>query len=263
MAADVLMGNDAGRAALDPRASASHPPRARTAGARTGDGRRRRRPRRDRPDRVARPPRRLGKAPMMQAEDTARHATATDRSSSSRRRAGAAGSRPGRRSSTRRARSASTSTPCAAGAGICGRCQVVPAEGSFPKHGIESRADHLSPPGAVEAEYERVRGARRGPPALAVPRSRRRRRRRRAAREPGPPPGRPQGHRPSRDFEIDPVVRLHYVEVERPELEPARRRPRPALRGARARVGADRPRGRPRRRSGRSSRPSSRGRLQA
>jgi uncharacterized 2Fe-2S/4Fe-4S cluster protein (DUF4445 family) len=31
------------------------------------------------------------------------------------------------------------------GRGLCGRCQVVPAEGSFPKHGIESSDAHLSP----------------------------------------------------------------------------------------------------------------------
>ena len=44
------------------------------------------------------------------------------------------------------------------GRGLCGRCQVVPAEGSFPKHGIESSDGHLSPRGADEAEYDRLRG---------------------------------------------------------------------------------------------------------
>ena len=39
------------------------------------------------------------------------------------------------------------------GRGICGRCQVAPAEGHFAKHGIESRADHLSAGNAVEARY--------------------------------------------------------------------------------------------------------------
>ena len=29
------------------------------------------------------------------------------------------------------------------GRGICGRCQVVPMAGSFPKHGITSATDHL------------------------------------------------------------------------------------------------------------------------
>ena len=31
------------------------------------------------------------------------------------------------------------------GRGICGRCQVVPMEGSFPKHGLTSASDHLIP----------------------------------------------------------------------------------------------------------------------
>jgi uncharacterized 2Fe-2S/4Fe-4S cluster protein (DUF4445 family) len=30
------------------------------------------------------------------------------------------------------------------GRGICGRCQVLPAQGHFAKHGIESRPDHLT-----------------------------------------------------------------------------------------------------------------------
>jgi uncharacterized 2Fe-2S/4Fe-4S cluster protein (DUF4445 family) len=43
------------------------------------------------------------------------------------------------------------------GRGICGRCQVQPAEGHFAKHGIESRASHLSPGNAVEARYAEKR----------------------------------------------------------------------------------------------------------
>ena len=61
-----------------------------------------------------------------------------------------------------------------------------------------------------------------------------------------------------RDFDIDPVVRLHYVEVEPPELASPSGDLARLFGGARARVGADRPRGRPRRRSARSSRPSRR-----
>jgi len=38
------------------------------------------------------------------------------------------------------------------GRGLCGRCQVVPGEGSYPKHGIESSGSHLSPRRADEAE---------------------------------------------------------------------------------------------------------------
>jgi len=44
------------------------------------------------------------------------------------------------------------------GRGLCGRCQVVPGEGSFPKHGIESTGANLSPRGADEAEYDQLRG---------------------------------------------------------------------------------------------------------
>jgi uncharacterized 2Fe-2S/4Fe-4S cluster protein (DUF4445 family) len=35
----------------------------------------------------------------------------------------------------------------------CGKCQVIVEEGQFPKHGITSAADHLTPIEAVEAEY--------------------------------------------------------------------------------------------------------------
>jgi uncharacterized 2Fe-2S/4Fe-4S cluster protein (DUF4445 family) len=103
------------------------------------------------------------------------------------------------------------------GRGLCGRCQVVPAEGSFPKHGIESSGRHLSARGADEGEYDRLRG---------LP----------AARRLGcraevqgdvlvdvPPES--QVHRqvvrkglPVRDFVIDPAVRLHEVDVEKPSL---------------------------------------------
>ena len=103
------------------------------------------------------------------------------------------------------------------GRGLCGRCQVVPAEGTFPKHGIESSDGHLSPRGADEDEYDRLRG-------LAVGRRLGCR-----AQVQGdvlvdvPPES--QVHRqvvrkgvPVREFVIDPVVRLHEIEVERPEL---------------------------------------------
>ena len=39
------------------------------------------------------------------------------------------------------------------GRGLCGRCRVVCGEGDFPKHGIVSKSEHLSPSGAVEARY--------------------------------------------------------------------------------------------------------------
>ena len=44
------------------------------------------------------------------------------------------------------------------GRGICGRCQVVAAEGEFAKHGITSRADHLTPFSEPEARYRQRSG---------------------------------------------------------------------------------------------------------
>ena len=44
------------------------------------------------------------------------------------------------------------------GRGICSRCQVEVAEGDFAKHGVLSRADHLTPWNAVEARYVEKRG---------------------------------------------------------------------------------------------------------
>jgi len=111
------------------------------------------------------------------------------------------------------------------GRGLCGRCQVVPAEGSYPKHGIESSGGHLSTRGADEDEYDRLRGLAAG-----------RRLGCRAGIEGDllvdvPPES--QVHRqvvrkgvPVRDFVIDPVVRLYQVEVEPPVLD----RPTGALR---------------------------------
>ena len=104
------------------------------------------------------------------------------------------------------------------GRGLCGRCQVRPAEGAFPKHGITSSGTHLSASGADEAEFDRLRG-------LAADR----RLGCRAAIHGDvlvdvPPES--QVHRqvvrkgvPIRDFIIDPVVRLYEVEVDRPTLE--------------------------------------------
>ncbi len=44
------------------------------------------------------------------------------------------------------------------GRGICGRCAVVPAFGSFAKHGITSSPEHLSAAGEVEAAYRAEHG---------------------------------------------------------------------------------------------------------
>ncbi|MGH2512465.1 MAG: 2Fe-2S iron-sulfur cluster-binding protein, partial [Candidatus Limnocylindrales bacterium] len=103
------------------------------------------------------------------------------------------------------------------GRGICGRCQVSQGLGAFPKLGISSSIDHLSAPGELEATYRREHGLAadrrlgctatlRGDVLIDVPPE-------------------SQVHRQVvrkslqvREFVIDPVVRLHYVEVVPPEL---------------------------------------------
>jgi uncharacterized 2Fe-2S/4Fe-4S cluster protein (DUF4445 family) len=103
------------------------------------------------------------------------------------------------------------------GRGLCGRCQVEPSLGEFPKLGLISQADHLSAPGDVEAAYADAHGlaserrlactaAIGGDIVIDVPPE-------------------SQVHRQvvrkelaRRAFEIDPVVRLHYVQVAAPVL---------------------------------------------
>jgi uncharacterized 2Fe-2S/4Fe-4S cluster protein (DUF4445 family) len=103
------------------------------------------------------------------------------------------------------------------GRGICGRCQVEVSEGEHAKHGITSSASHLTPAGEVEARYAADRG-------LAVGR-----RLGCIASVAGdlvvdvPPESQlyRQVVRKEADahpIEIDPVVRLYYVEVEGAEL---------------------------------------------
>ena len=48
------------------------------------------------------------------------------------------------------------------GRGICSRCQVTPAFGSFPKHGIEVDEGSISGWNSVEERYDRVRGLKPG-----------------------------------------------------------------------------------------------------
>ncbi|MFI5293303.1 MAG: 2Fe-2S iron-sulfur cluster-binding protein, partial [Candidatus Limnocylindrales bacterium] len=103
------------------------------------------------------------------------------------------------------------------GRGICGRCQVTQGLGEFPKHGIVSEPGHLSAFASLEATYREEKG-------LAPDR-----RLSCTAQVCGdvlidvPPES--QVHRQVvrkgldvRDFIVDPVVRLHYVEVTPPEL---------------------------------------------
>jgi uncharacterized 2Fe-2S/4Fe-4S cluster protein (DUF4445 family) len=99
------------------------------------------------------------------------------------------------------------------GRGICGRCQVDVAEGDFAKHALESRADHASPSGAVESRYAEKRGAL--PPGRRLGCQ---------AQIAGDlvvdVPAESQVHRQvvRKKAEIDPVVRLHTVEVREPDM---------------------------------------------
>jgi uncharacterized 2Fe-2S/4Fe-4S cluster protein (DUF4445 family) len=103
------------------------------------------------------------------------------------------------------------------GRGICGRCQVVVSEGEFAKHGITSRGDHLTAFSEPESRYRERSG-------LADDR-----RLGCHARVCGdlvvdvPPES--QIHRQvvrkeadAHPIEVDPIVRLHYVEVREPDL---------------------------------------------
>ena len=104
------------------------------------------------------------------------------------------------------------------GRGICGRCQIEVADGAFAKHALESRSDHASPWSAVEQRWADARGP--FPPGRRLgcqakicgdlvvdvpPESQVHRQvvRKRAEEHP---------------IEIDPVVRLHAVEVREPDM---------------------------------------------
>ena len=103
------------------------------------------------------------------------------------------------------------------GRGICGRCQVEVSEGEHAKHGIVSAADHLSPAGELERRYAAERGLAEGrrlgctanvtgdlvidvPPESQLYRQ--------VVRK----------EADARPVDIDPVVRLYYVEVPEAEL---------------------------------------------
>jgi uncharacterized 2Fe-2S/4Fe-4S cluster protein (DUF4445 family) len=103
------------------------------------------------------------------------------------------------------------------GRAICGRCQVLVMEGDFSKHGVSSHAENLSPLSAAEQSYAGQRplpaGHRlscsaqiRGDLVVDVPQS-------------------SQVHRQvvrkaadARPITLNPLVRLHYVEVRQPDM---------------------------------------------
>ena len=104
------------------------------------------------------------------------------------------------------------------GRGICGRCKILHQQGEFAAYGLRSEASHLSPFSEPEQRYARrveLAGDERlscharveGDCVIDVPASSQLHRQ--VVRKPY------QSH----DIELDPIVRLHYVEVEPPRLE--------------------------------------------
>ena len=103
------------------------------------------------------------------------------------------------------------------GRGICSKCQVTPSYGEFPKFGLHVAPDALSPWNAVEARYDEKRGLAKGrrlgcqatiegdvvidvPPESQVHKQVVRKR------------------AEAREITLDPTIRLHYVEVEQPDM---------------------------------------------
>ncbi len=103
------------------------------------------------------------------------------------------------------------------GRGLCGRCQVLVAEGEFAKHGVSSSSASLSPFSEPEMRFSR-----RAPLAEG-------RRLSCSARVEADVvidvPASSQVHRQvvrkeadARAIELNPVVRLHYVQVKQPDM---------------------------------------------
>ena len=103
------------------------------------------------------------------------------------------------------------------GRGICGRCQILLSEGEFAKHGLVSKAENLSGVSAVEEAYCATQPLAEG------------RRLSCCAQVKGdvvidvPPDS--QVHRQvvrkeaeAHDVHLDPLVRLHYVDVQEPDM---------------------------------------------
>jgi uncharacterized 2Fe-2S/4Fe-4S cluster protein (DUF4445 family) len=103
------------------------------------------------------------------------------------------------------------------GRAICGRCQVLVMEGEFAKHGVTSSSGHLSPLSEAEQSYANRRGLPSGHRLSC------------SSRVQGDlvvdVPSSSQVHRQvvrkqadARVITLDPVVRLHYVEVQEPDM---------------------------------------------
>jgi len=104
------------------------------------------------------------------------------------------------------------------GRGLCGRCEVLVMEGDFAKHGVQSSAAHLTPVSPVEERFAARRPLAAGHRLSC------------SAKVLGDlvidVPASSQVHRQvvrkeadARDLTLDPVVRLHEVEVDRPDMQ--------------------------------------------
>jgi uncharacterized 2Fe-2S/4Fe-4S cluster protein (DUF4445 family) len=105
------------------------------------------------------------------------------------------------------------------GRAVCGRCQVSVGLGEYAKLKISSRASHLSAPSETEKRYDRIKGLKSGrrlscqacllddvvidvPPDSQLHRQMVR-----------------KEAEPLRDLTIDPVIKLHYVELPPPSMQ--------------------------------------------
>jgi uncharacterized 2Fe-2S/4Fe-4S cluster protein (DUF4445 family) len=103
------------------------------------------------------------------------------------------------------------------GRAICGRCQVLVAEGEFAKHGVRSTAGSLSPASETEQRYAARRVLAEGRRLSCQARV--------EADVVVDVPSNSQVHRQvvrkeaeARDIELYPLVKLHYVEVAEPDM---------------------------------------------
>jgi uncharacterized 2Fe-2S/4Fe-4S cluster protein (DUF4445 family) len=103
------------------------------------------------------------------------------------------------------------------GRAICGRCQVNVGDGEFAKHGITSRADHVSEFSGVEERYDKLRGLSLGRRLSCQTKL--------LADVVIDVPPESQVHKQVvrkaaevRDIEMDPATRLFYIEVEEPDM---------------------------------------------
>src|SRR3979490_1052466 len=111
------------------------------------------------------------------------------------------------------------------GGGLCGRCQVLGAEGEFAKHGVPSSSASLSPLSEPEKRYSRRVSLAEGRRLSCSARV--------EADVVIDVPASSQVHRQvvrkeadEHAIELDPVVRLPYVQVKQPDMHDPSARPR-------------------------------------